>query len=64
MNYSTVFLMKGYFTIVQLETCVAVIAVAVTVWALLVRWGRRGEWEATEVPETVEPTETETKADV
>ena len=45
LNYSTVFLMKGYFTVVQLETYVAVIAVAVTVWVLLLRWGRTVEAE-------------------
>jgi RsiW-degrading membrane proteinase PrsW (M82 family) len=45
LNYSAVFLMKGYFTVVQLETCVAVIAVAVAVWALLLRWGRTEEVE-------------------
>ncbi len=55
LNYSTVFLMKGYFTIVQLETYVAVIAVAVAVWALLLRWGRTEEAEIETGTGTGEP---------
>ncbi len=61
LNYTTVFLMKGYFTIVQLETCVAVIAVAVTVWVLLVRWGRTQEAEAETETGTGEPPQTDSQ---
>jgi RsiW-degrading membrane proteinase PrsW (M82 family) len=64
LNYCTLILVKGYFSIVQLETYVAVVAVAVATWALLLRWGRNRELEAVEIPETLEPTETDTKADI
>ena len=41
LNYCVIFFQKGYFSVVQLETYVAVITVAV--WALLLRWGRASE---------------------
>ncbi len=57
VNYGVVFFQKGYFTIVQIETYVAVVAVAVTVWAILLRW-RRPEEE-----EIGEPVESEIRID-
>jgi RsiW-degrading membrane proteinase PrsW (M82 family) len=62
LNYSTILMMKGYFTVVQLETYAAVIAVAVTVWVLLLRWGRTSEVEAD--TETAALPEPETETDV
>jgi RsiW-degrading membrane proteinase PrsW (M82 family) len=63
LNYCTVFMYKGYFTVVQAETYVAVVAVAVAVWALLLRWGRTEEivTETAEPTETSEPTKTDTQ---
>ena len=55
LNYGVVFLQKGYFTLVQLETYVAVVAVVVTTAVLLLRW-RRSEEETAETAETIEPT--------
>jgi RsiW-degrading membrane proteinase PrsW (M82 family) len=55
MNYCVVFLQKGYLTIVQVETWVAVVAVIVTAVVLLLRWGRREE-EPSEPAEAVKPT--------
>ncbi|MFH1647477.1 MAG: YhfC family glutamic-type intramembrane protease [Chloroflexota bacterium] len=52
LNYSVVLLQRGYLTFVQVETYVAVVAVAAAVWALLLRWGR------TEEEEMIEPAET------
>jgi RsiW-degrading membrane proteinase PrsW (M82 family) len=52
LNYSVVFLQKGYLTVVQLETYVAVVAVAVAVWALLIRWQRSEEEDIIEPAET------------
>lgn len=54
INYGTIVYMKGYFSAVQMETFVAVVAVAVSVWALLLRWGRTEEVEM----ETAGPTDT------
>lgn len=53
LNYSVVFLQKGYFTVVQLETYAAVVAVIVTTVVLLLRWRKREE----ETDETAEPVE-------
>ncbi len=58
LNYGVIFLQKEYLTIVQLEVYVAVVAVAVAVWALMIRW-RRSEEE-----EIIEPVEPVTGADV
>jgi RsiW-degrading membrane proteinase PrsW (M82 family) len=55
LNYGVVFLQKGYFTLTQLEVYVAVVAVAVAVWALLLRWGRWGEPEFEMPPEAPTP---------
>jgi RsiW-degrading membrane proteinase PrsW (M82 family) len=55
LNYVVVFLQKGYLTVVQVETWVAVVAVVVTAVVLLLRWGKRGE--ELETAETVEPAE-------
>jgi len=43
MNYSVVLLQKGLFTIVQVETYAAVLAVLLTAAVLLLRWGKREE---------------------
>jgi RsiW-degrading membrane proteinase PrsW (M82 family) len=43
LNYSVVLLQKGLFTIVQLETYAAVMAVVVTAWALCLRWRQTEE---------------------
>ena len=61
LNYSAVvrqyiYFQKGFDTLVQVEVFVAILAVAVAVWALLLRWGRTDELET----ETAEPTETKT----
>jgi len=58
LNYAIVFLQKGYFTIVQLETYVAVVAVIVTAAVLVLRWRKREEEpvEPVESDEPVEPT--------
>jgi uncharacterized membrane protein YhfC len=49
LNYSIVFLQKGFFTIVQLETYAAVIAVVVTAVALLLRWRKKEEEKIVEL---------------
>ncbi|HUT66960.1 MAG TPA: hypothetical protein VMW86_00225 [Dehalococcoidales bacterium] len=58
LNYGVVFLQKGYLTIVQVETWVAVVAVIVTAVVLLLRWRKRDEEEIepAETVETIEPT--------
>jgi RsiW-degrading membrane proteinase PrsW (M82 family) len=56
LNYGVVFLQKGYLTVVQVETWVAVVAVIVTAVVLLLRWRKREE-EPTVTAETVEPIE-------
>lgn len=56
LNYGVVFLQKGYLTVVQVETWVAVVAVIVTAVVLLLRWRKREE-EPTEPAEAVEPIE-------
>ena len=43
LNYSVVLLQKGLFTIVQVETYAAVLAVLLTAVVLLLRWGNREE---------------------
>ena len=43
LNYSVVLLQKGFFTIVQLETYAAVMAVIVAAAALLLRWRKSDE---------------------
>lgn len=43
LNYSVLLLQKGYFTIVQLETYAAVLAVLVTAVVLRLRWLNRDE---------------------
>lgn len=45
MNYGVVFLQKGYFTVVQLEVWAAVVAIIVTAWALLLRWGHNDDYD-------------------
>jgi RsiW-degrading membrane proteinase PrsW (M82 family) len=64
LNYTTLFMAKGYLTIVQLELVVAVIAVGVTMWVLLLRWGRATEPEAEAEIEggTVAPPPTDVQA--
>jgi RsiW-degrading membrane proteinase PrsW (M82 family) len=62
LNYSVVFLQKGYLTIVQLEVYVAVVAVAVAAWALLLRWGRWTNPEAMETPGAIAPPDAGTMA--
>jgi RsiW-degrading membrane proteinase PrsW (M82 family) len=49
LNYSVVFLQKGYVTVVQLETYVAVFAVVLTAVVLLLRWRKREEEETVEI---------------
>jgi RsiW-degrading membrane proteinase PrsW (M82 family) len=49
LNYSVVLLQKGYFTIVQLETYAAVIAVVVTAAVLLLRWRKTEETAETNI---------------
>ena len=49
LNYSVVFLQKGYFTIVQLETYAAVFAVILTAVILLLRWRKTEEEEIIEI---------------
>ena len=49
LNYSVVFLQKGYFTIVQLETYAAVFTVILTAVVLLLRWRRTQEEEIIEI---------------
>jgi RsiW-degrading membrane proteinase PrsW (M82 family) len=52
LNYSVIFLQKGYLTIVQLETYAAVIAIVVTAVVLRLRWRKTeetGTVEATEI---------------
>jgi len=56
LNYGVLFLQKGYFTLVQLETYVAVVAVVVTAVVLLLRW-RKGEEEEVETAGPAEPIE-------
>ena len=58
LNYGVVFLQKGYLTLVQVETWVAVVAVIVTAVVLLLRWRKRDEEEIepAETVETIEPT--------
>jgi RsiW-degrading membrane proteinase PrsW (M82 family) len=51
LNYSVIFLQKGYFNAVRLEVYVAVMAVVVTAIVLWLRWRK------TEKAETVEPSE-------
>ena len=48
MSYGAIFLYKGHFTIVQLETYVAVLAVLVSAAALLLRWRKANEEETVE----------------
>jgi RsiW-degrading membrane proteinase PrsW (M82 family) len=55
LNYVVVFLQKGYFTIVQVETYVAVVAVLVTAVVLFIRW-RRAETAEIDAAGPVEPT--------
>jgi RsiW-degrading membrane proteinase PrsW (M82 family) len=55
LNYVVVFLQKGYFTVVQVETSVAVVAVVVTAIVLLIRW-RQGQMEEIDTAGPVEPT--------
>jgi RsiW-degrading membrane proteinase PrsW (M82 family) len=48
LNYTAyvrqyIYLKNGYDSIVQVEVFVALMAIAVTVWALLLRWKNRGE---------------------
>lgn len=50
INYGVIFLQRGYFTITQVETWVAVAAVLTAVWALLLRWGRKSEENETPEP--------------
>jgi RsiW-degrading membrane proteinase PrsW (M82 family) len=67
LNYCVVIIQKGYFSVVQLEVYVAIVAVAVAVWALLLRWGRASEEDgdieketgAGEPPQTGEPAGTD-----
>jgi RsiW-degrading membrane proteinase PrsW (M82 family) len=54
LNYSVVFLQKGYLTVIQLETYVAVMAVIVTAVVLWLRWQRT---EETDTIETDKPAE-------
>jgi RsiW-degrading membrane proteinase PrsW (M82 family) len=54
LNYVVVLLQKGYFTVVQVETWVAVVAVVVTASVLLIRW-RRDEEDEIDAAGPVEP---------
>ena len=56
LNYGVLLLQKGYVTLVQLETYVAVVVVIVTAVVLILRW-RRSEEEEVESAESVEPAE-------
>jgi RsiW-degrading membrane proteinase PrsW (M82 family) len=73
LNYGVVIVYGGFFTVVQLELYVAVVAIAVTVWALMLRWGRSDEPEAETAgleddaaveTEKVQPSVIEPKTDV
>ena len=67
LSYAGLFLQKGIFTIVQVETWVAVVAVIVTAWALLLRSGKNEEADMEGIPEVSAPPDTgikpETPAD-
>jgi len=65
LNYGAVvrqyiYFQKGFDTLVQVEVFVAILAVAVAVWALLLRWGRTEEMEMETEIDAAEPTETKT----
>jgi RsiW-degrading membrane proteinase PrsW (M82 family) len=64
LNYVVLFLQKGTFTLVQVETWVAVVAVLVAAWALFIRWGRDEEVDVTAMPETSSPVDTGPKPEV
>jgi len=49
LNYSVLLLQAGLLTVVHVEIYVAVVAVGVTVWALLLRWRRGGAIADTEI---------------
>jgi RsiW-degrading membrane proteinase PrsW (M82 family) len=56
LNYSVILLQKGYFTITQLETYAAVLAVIMTVVVLRLRWQKEKEEEQSQPSEPVETT--------
>lgn len=56
LNYGVVFLQKGYLTLVQLETYVAVVAVIITAVVLMLRWRKSEEEEPVGPAESIEPT--------
>ena len=56
LNYSVIFSIKGYFSLVQTETWVAGIAVLIVASVLLIRW-RKGEEEEDDMVEVSEPAE-------
>jgi RsiW-degrading membrane proteinase PrsW (M82 family) len=49
LNYSVVILQKGFFTVVQLETYAAVIAVVVTAVAIWLRWCKTEETDEMDI---------------
>jgi RsiW-degrading membrane proteinase PrsW (M82 family) len=49
LNYSVVFMQKGYLTIVQIETYAAVVAVVVSAAVLLLRWRKTETTDEAEV---------------
>ena len=53
LNYAIVFYQKGYFTVVQVEVYIAVVAVVVAAGVLLLRW-RRNEDDDDEMAEPLE----------
>lgn len=62
INYGVVFYQKEIFTLVQLETYAAVLAVIITAVVLWLRW-RKGEEDTIEPTETPDMPETEEKID-
>ena len=62
LNYGVIPFQKGYLTVVQLEVCVAVVAVIVTAVVVWLRW-RKGEEDTIEPAETVDKPDTEEKTE-
>jgi len=56
-----IYYMHGFDALVHVEVWVAVVSVLVSVWALLLRWGRTEEAEMEQVAETAagEPPQSE-----
>lgn len=63
LNYAIVPLQRGYFTAIHVETWLAVVAVVLTAWALLLRWGRTEEPVIETEKDTGEPLQTESESE-